>query len=438
MLDTARAAKRASRVMARLGPEQRSAALSAIAEALRVDAHAILAANARDLEAAMPSVGESMSKAAFDRLKLDGSKLTGLAEAVEQLAAFEDPLGRISLATELDDGLCLYRVACPIGVVGVIFESRPDAMVQIASLCVRSGNAALLKGGSEAAHSNRALFESISRAVAAAGIPDGALGLLEARSDVDVLLGANGIVDLIVPRGSNDLVRSIQARTTIPVLGHAEGLCHLYVDATADLGKALRLVVDAKTSYPSACNAVETLLVHLDVAPAFLPAVVSVLSKRGVEVRCDERSRALAGAENTMAASEEDWRTEYCDLVLSVRMVDSLREAIDFINEFGSGHTDAIVTEDRDSWETFFAEVDSAGVYLNASTRFADGYRYGFGAEVGISTGKLHPRGPVGLEGLVTYKYKLVGNGHIVCDYTGPQARRFTHRNLMPGGYEPC
>jgi len=320
-------------------------------------------------------------------------------------------------------------------VIGVIFESRPDALVQIASLCIKSGNAVLLKGGREAKASNRALFDTIVEAVSAAGVPSDALALFEEREDVDALLAADGLVDLIVPRGSNALVRSIQERTSIPVLGHAEGLCHVYVDESADLDKALGIVVDAKTSYPSACNSVETLLVHEGVAEAFLPRVVDALSPMGVELRGDEIARRIAPLTPTSA---EDWDTEYCDLVLSVHVVESLDEAVDFINTHGSAHTDAIVTDDDAAWERFFAEVDAAGVYRNASTRFADGYRYGFGAELGISTGKLHPRGPVGLAGLVTYKYKLVGDGHVSTDYTGPRARRFSHRNLLGEESREC
>jgi glutamate-5-semialdehyde dehydrogenase len=425
--------------MARLSADRRSEALRAVARRLTEREAEILAANARDLEAARPALDSgAMSRALFDRLRLDADKLAGLASGVEQLASFADPLGVVGLGTELDDGLRLYRVTCPIGVIGVIFESRPDALVQIATLCLKSGNAALLKGGREALHSNRILFDVVRSAAVDAGLPQDALALFMDRADVDALLEADGLVDLIVPRGSNALVRSIQERTSIPVLGHADGLCHIYVDARADLEKALSIVVDAKTTYPSACNSVETLLVHEAVAEAFLPRVVASCQDRGVEVRCDERSRTYVGDRQVVEAADSDWRTEYCDLILSVCLVNSVDEAIDFINDHGSAHTDAIVTDDDETWDCFFAGVDSAGVYRNASTRFADGYRYGFGAEVGISTGKLHPRGPVGLEGLVTYKYKLVGDGHVTADYSGPRARRFSHRNLLEEGVREC
>src|SRR5205085_5631839 len=305
-----------------------------------------------------------------------------------------------------------------------------DALVQITALCFKSGNAVLLKGGREAEHSNRALFEIIQAAAASAALPGDAMALLERREDVNEMLKAEGLVDLIIPRGSNALVRFVQENTNVPVLGHADGLCHVYVDRAADLEKALAITADAKLSYPAACNAVETLLVHADVAREFLPAMTERLRAGGVEVRADRRSRAALGAVKVTDATEEDWRTEYCDLILSVKVVDTLDEAIAHVNAYGSRHTEAIITEDAAAFERFFAEVDAAGVYWNASTRFADGFRYGFGAEVGISTAKLHPRGPVGLEGLVTYKYKLVGAGHTVTDYTGQNARQFTHRRI--------
>jgi glutamate-5-semialdehyde dehydrogenase len=429
----ARRAKAAARLLARLGDAERAGALAAVAAGLRDGAGRILEANARDLDAARPLVASgAMAEALYRRLKLDGAKVRELVAGVEQVAALGDPIGRVTLATELDDGLELRRVTCPIGVVGVVFESRPDALTQIASLCLRSGNAVLLKGGSEAEHTNRALFGIVRAAAVSAGVPGDALALLGGREDVAALLGAHEWVDLVVPRGSNALVRYVQENTLIPVLGHAEGICHVYVDRAADLGRALDVVVDAKAQYPAACNSVETLLVHEAVAAAFLPAAVARLGAAGVEVRCDERAAAAAGRAGVAPARDADWDTEYCDLVLSVRVVDSLDEAIDHVNAHGSRHTDAILTEDDGAWERFSAEVDAAGVFRNASTRFADGFRYGFGAELGISTGKLHPRGPVGLEGLVTYKYKLVGRGHVVADYTGPDARPFAHRPIPP------
>jgi glutamate-5-semialdehyde dehydrogenase len=431
VLEAAQQAKAASARLARLTTEEKNRALTQMARALESHARDILAANRLDLDAARPLVeaGE-MAEALYRRLKLDQAKLRDMVDGIRQVVALDDPVGAITYAMELDAKLVLTRVNCPIGVVGVIFESRPDALVQITALCFKSGNAVLLKGGPEAEHSNRTLFDILRAAAANAGLPAAAMALLERREDVGEMLGAEGSVDLIIPRGSNALVRFVQENTNIPVLGHADGLCHLYVDQAADLEKAFHITIDAKLGYPAACNAVETLLVHRDVAPQFLPGIINMLEANGVEVRADERSRAALDDSNVVDATEADWRTEYCDLILSVRVVDSLDEAIAHINTYGSRHTEAIISEDGAAYERFFAEVDAAGVYWNASTRFADGFRYGFGAEVGISTAKLHPRGPVGLEGLVTYKYRLVGAGHTVIDYSGPDARRFTHRRL--------
>lgn len=430
VIEAAKKAKAASAQLARLSTADKNRALVEIARAIAANADAIFAANHKDLDAAKPLVeaGE-MADALYRRLKLDDGKLRDIVAGVEQVAALEDPIGKVTYATELDDGLRLYRVNCPIGVVGVIFESRPDALVQITSLCFKSSNAVLLKGGREAQHSNRVLFEIIQKAAAGAGFADG-MALLESREDVNEMLKAEGFVDLIIPRGSNALVRFVQENTDIPVLGHAEGICHIYVDRAADLDKAFEIVLDAKLQYPAACNAVETLLVAGDVAREFLPRVVGELQKRGVEVRCDERDLREYELAGTHPATAEDWATEYCDLILSVKVVSGIDEAIQHINTYSSRHTDAIITEDAAAFEKFFAEIDSAGVYWNASTRFADGYRYGFGAEVGISTSKLHPRGPVGLDGLVTYKYKLVGAGHTVGMYSGPEAKSFTHKPL--------
>lgn len=431
VIEAAKRAKAASSVLARISPEQKNHALTGIARAVEASAEKIFEANGKDLDAARPMVetGE-MAESLYRRLKLDEGKLRDIVAGVEQVAALEDPVGQVTLATELDEGLRLYRVNCPVGVVGVVFESRPDALTQVSSLCLKSGNAVLLKGGREAEHSNRALFEIVQRAITDAGLPADMVALLESREDVNEMLKAEGFVDLIIPRGSNALVRYVQQNTVIPVLGHAEGICHIYVDRAADLDKAFEIALDAKLQYPAACNAVETLLVDAEVAREFLPRVISALQAQGVEVRCDERSQKDYAIAGVRLATKEDWQTEYCDLILSVKVVSGMDEAIRHINTFGSRHTDTIITEDEARFERFFAEVDSAGVYLNASTRFADGFRYGFGAEVGISTGKLHPRGPVGLEGLVTYKYKLVGAGHTVGMYSGPGGRQFTHKPI--------
>jgi glutamate-5-semialdehyde dehydrogenase len=430
-MEAARRAATAARRLACLTEEVRNRALVEVAAALETQAEAVLEANARDREAASAQVAAGeMSEALFRRLLLDEAKLETLVLGIRQIARMPDPVGQVSLATELDEGLELFRVTCPIGVVGVIFESRPEALPQIASLCLKSGNAVVLKGGSEAAHSNRKLAELIRGAAVNAGAPSDWLTLLEGRDEVTELLEADEYVDLIVPRGSNGLVRHIQANTAIPVLGHADGVCHVYIDAAADPEQAVAVSVDAKVQYPAACNAVETILVHRDVAPDMLPALVDALSGHRVEVRCDERALSLAGSPSVISATDDDWGVEFNDLVVAIKIVDGLEDAIAHVNLYGSGHTEAIVTDDDSAFERFFAEVDAAGVYRNASTRFADGLRYGFGAEVGISTGKLHPRGPVGLEGLVTYKYKLVGAGHIVSSYSGSNARAFTHRRI--------
>jgi glutamate-5-semialdehyde dehydrogenase len=432
--DAARRAKLAAGALAALSGDQKDQALLAVASALEERATEILHANALDLAAARELVDTgAMSESIYQRLELSETKLRGLVAGIERLATLDDPVGHTSFAMELDHGLRLDRVTCPIGVVGVIFESRPDALPQIVALCLKSGNAILLKGGSEAQRSNRTLADVITSAATAAGIPTDAVVLLESREDVAALLGTHESVDLIIPRGSSALVRHIQANTIIPVLGHAEGICHVYVDAAADLEKALDIVIDAKVQYPAACNAAETLLVHRAVAARFLPEAVAALQRRGVEVRCDVPAHALLNMPGEAPATDADWAAEYGDLVLAVRVVDSLEEAIRHINTYGSRHTETIVTDDQLTFERFFAEVDAAGVFLNASTRFADGYRYGFGAEVGISTGKLHPRGPVGIDGLVTYKYRLVGDGHIVARYSGAEARPFLHQRLDTG-----
>ncbi|MEG0768094.1 MAG: glutamate-5-semialdehyde dehydrogenase, partial [Clostridia bacterium] len=320
----------------------------------------------------------------------------------------------------------LYRDSCPIGVIGVIFEARPDALVQIASLCIKSGNAVLLKGGREALETNRALFHALSAAALEAGLPDGFAALLETREDVADMLSLDDCIDLIIPRGSNAFVRHILDNSRIPVLGHADGICHVYIDDSAQIDMAVRIAVDSKAQYVAVCNAAETLLVHAQVAPAFWPALAEGMRAAGVALRgCPRACAQLACA----AATDADWDTEYLDYVLSVRVVDTLDEAIDHINRHGSGHTDAIVTRDEQAASRFLQRVDSAGVYWNCSTRFADGYRYGFGAEVGISTGKIHARGPMGLEGLCIYKYKMLGHGQTVQEQLDG-AWQYTHRSL--------
>ncbi len=422
--EAARAAKEASFRLAALPAGRRSAALLCAADALEARRGAIFAANAEDVAQAER---EGMNAPALKRLRFDEGKLRDVCAGLRALAAMPDPVGREQLRTELADGLVLSRVACPIGVVGVVFESRPDALVQIAGLCLRSGNAVLLKGGREAARSNAALFGALTEAGREAGMPDGWAGLMTTREEVGALLEMDEWVDLIIPRGSNAFVREIMSRSRIPVLGHSDGVCHLYLDAGCDVEMACRVAVDAKTQYPAACNAVETLLVHEKELHRALPAVASALREAGVTLRGDERVCEAIACE---AATEDDWRAEYLSLTLSIRAVDSLEEAVAHINRYGSHHTDAIVTEDDAAAERFLSLVDSAGVYRNCSTRFADGYRYGFGAEVGIATGKLHARGPMGVEGLCSYKYLLRGHGDTVEAFQSGR-RAFTHKRLL-------
>ena len=424
------AARSAALAMAPLSNEARNRALAAMADAIDENPERILEANAEDVAAAEPLVASGeMSEPLLRRLELSERKIAQMADGVRAVAALPDPLGVARMATLLDEELTLRRVTCPLGVIAAVFESRPDALVQIASLCLKSGNAAILKGGREAARTNRLMSELLRGAAASAGeVPADALQLVEAREDVQALLSRDDAVDLLIPRGSNEFVRYIKEHSNIPVLGHADGICHLYVDEAADTEMAVRLTFDAKTQYPAVCNAIETLLVHEKKAGEFLPRAAGALKEKGVAIRgCDATRDILASAG---AATEEDWGTEYLDLILSVRVVESLTEAVDHINRYGSRHTDAIVTSDEAAARTFLARVDAASVMWNASTRLADGFRYGFGAEVGIATDKIHARGPVGLEGLVTYKYQLEGNGHLVSDYEGADARAFLHRPL--------
>ena len=423
LLQRAAGVRRAAMALGQLGDGDRRAAVLAMADALEADAALIVAANQADLEAA---AAEDLAPALVARLKLDAAKLAGAIEGVRQVAALPDPLGVRQLHRELDDGLVLERLSVPLGVVGVIFEARPDAVMQIASLAIRSGNGAMLKGGREASRSCAAILAALQRGLAASAVAPAALELLTSREESLALLRLDGLVDLIIPRGSNALVQFIQDNTRIPVLGHADGICHLYVDQEVDIALALRVALDSKTQYPAACNAIETLLLHRAVAPRFLAAALPAFAAAGVELRGDAEACALGVPE---AAAEADWGTEYSDLILAVRLVDSLEEALAHIGRHGSRHTDAICTSNAATAETFLRGVDSAGVYLNCSTRFADGFRYGFGAEVGISTQTLPPRGPVGLEGLVTYRYLLRGDGHIAADYASG-TRAFSHRDL--------
>ncbi|HEX8187762.1 MAG TPA: glutamate-5-semialdehyde dehydrogenase [Pyrinomonadaceae bacterium] len=430
--ELARRAKAASRRLATLPRVLRDAALCAAAGALEARAAEVVAANERDCAEAARAVAEGrMTAATFRRLRTDGKGVAEMAARVRDVAALEDPLGRALAVTELDDRLTLTKVSCPLGVVGVVFEARPEVVPQVASLALKSGNACLLKGGAEAARTNEALYTIWREALARfEGVPADAALLLRTRGEVSAMLALDGEIDLIIPRGSKEFVRHVAAHSRIPVLGHGEGVCHVYVDAAADLRKALAVVIDSKTQYPAACNAAETVLVHEGVAPGFLPSLVAALGSAGVEVRACTRTAALLPPPHGLVpATEDDWATEYSDMVVSVKTVGGFDEALRHIGRYGSRHTEAIVTEDGGAAARFLAEVDAAGIYHNASTRFADGFRYGLGAELGISTGKLHARGPVGLEGLTTYKYLLAGDGHTVASYGGG-GRSFKHRKL--------
>jgi glutamate-5-semialdehyde dehydrogenase len=420
----------AARHLAVLPTAERNRAIEAIALALEADSAAILAANQADCEAAL---AEGLAKPLYGRLKLDAEKLKGAIAGVRDVGRLPDPVGVMQIHRELDTQLIMQRITCPLGVLGVIFESRPDALVQIATLAIKSGNGVILKGGKEAIRSCEALTRAIHRGLAQVDINPAVVRLLTTREETLELLRLDQLVDLIIPRGSNAFVRFVQDNTRIPVLGHADGICHLYLDQAADRQQAIALTLDAKTQYPSACNTIETLLVHQQIAAQFLPEIVTALQAAQVEVRGDRITQSLLDADrySIAAAIDTDWATEYSDLILSIKVVDSLEAAIDHINTYGSRHTEAIVTEDAEAAAKFMAQVDAAGVFHNCSTRFADGFRYGFGAEVGISTQKMPPRGPVGLEGLVTYKYQVVGRGHIVKSYSGEEAKSFTHRDLI-------
>ena len=425
-------AQRAALDLAKLSDDERREGLLSIADAIDDRHEEILEANEKDVAAGQRMLEEGeYSQALVDRLKLSESKLESITEMVRSVAGQADPLEKTLAARRLDEGLELYKVAVPIGVVGTVFESRPDALVQIAALSLKSGNAVILKGGSEASHSNRVLYDVIREATAE--LPDGWAQLIEAREDVDALLEMDDSVDLLMPRGSSEFVQHVQDNTSIPVLGHTEGVCHVYVDDAADLEMAADVAYDAKVQYPAVCNAVETLLVHEDVAEEFLPGMVERYEDAGVELRGDDAVREVVEMD---AATEDDWSTEYGDLVLSVKLVDSLEESLDHVTTYGSKHTESIVTEDDERAGRFMRSLDSASVFHNASTRFADGYRFGLGAEVGISTGKIHARGPVGLEGLTTYKYHLEGDGHLVATYAGENAKPFLHEE-MAGDWTP-
>ncbi|MBN1115376.1 MAG: glutamate-5-semialdehyde dehydrogenase [Oligoflexia bacterium] len=436
ILELAKKAKAASVKISFMDEKTKNSALKKIAQAIDDNRASILEQNRKDIEFSeeLLKKGE-MTKALIGRLKLDDEKINVIIKGINDVMSLEDPSNRVLWAKELDKGLELYRVSCPIGVLGIIFESRPDVVPQIVSLAVKSGNVVILKGGKEAINTNTILVDIINRTLQATDtFPSNVVNLINTREDVGKMLELDEYIDLIIPRGSNDLVKYIKSNTRIPVLGHADGICHVYIDESADIDKAVRISVDSKIQYPSACNAVETILINKRISEKVLPQLVTELDKNRVVIRADDATINVVSKTNRdikiEKATEKDWSTEYSDMIVSVKIVDDLNSAIEHINSYGSGHTDCIVTEDREHAGLFMNMIDSAGVYHNASTRFADGFRYGLGAEVGISTNRIHARGPVGLEGLVTYKYKLYGSGQIVAEYSGKNAKKFTHKNI--------
>lgn len=461
--------REAAILLSALKADVKNAALENIALRLEADKGHIAEVNARDVERAETA---GLPAPVIKRLRMDEDKVVTAAAGIRSLITLDDPAGKLMQTTEISEGLTLRKVTCPIGVVGVIFESRPDALIQIACLCLKSGNAVILKGGSEAADTNRLLTDIIKSATAGSGktdsvscpeLPDCWINQLETRAEINEILKMDGDIDLLIPRGSNAFVKYIMDNTRIPVIGHSDGICHCYVDSSADVGMAVKIAVDAKTQYAAVCNAMETLLVHRDAAPALLPALWDALNGNGassgggistgggvsadggdglyyadspptpgrprVEIRGDAETARILKGRSVTAASGDDWGAEYLDYILAVKIVDSIDEAIGHINRYGSHHTDVIITENADSARKFFQYVDSANVFHNCSTRFSDGFRYGFGAEVGVSTSKIHARGPVGLDGLVTYKYLLSGSGDTVADYESGR-RKYTHKTL--------
>ena len=405
----AKNAKIASKKLATLPTELKNKALLAIAEAIENNTDLIFEANQKDLSKAKGKVQESV----YNRLKLDKNKMRDMIQGIVDVYELEDPIGKVLMQRSLDTGLILSKISCPIGVLGIIFEARPDVISQISALAIKSSNAVILKGGKESINTNKSIMSIIQSALdSVEGFPRDVLTQVFSREDVNEMLTQDKYIDLIIPRGGNSLVQYVKSNTKIPVLGHADGICHIFVDEFADFEKAKKIIIDSKTQYPSACNSVETLLIHKNYD------------------RKNELLQNLKDADINLVFEPESWHKEYSDKILSVKEVSSLEDAIEHINEFSSGHTESIVTENRENAELFMSAVDSSGVYHNVSTRFADGFRYGFGAEVGISTSKTHARGPVGLDGLTIYKYTLQGNGDIVKDYV-EGSKKFNHRDLL-------
>jgi glutamate-5-semialdehyde dehydrogenase len=419
--DLIKEAKKATVGMSVLSTDVKNRALEAMAVALDKNRSKILEENKKDLD----DVRDKIPGPMYKRMVVDDGKIDEMVKGVRSVESLADPVGEVMSSLEMDDGLTLYQIRCPVGMLGVVFESRPDVVPQIMSLCLKSGNCVAFKGGSEAYRTIKAIFDVLREAASGSGVPESAFVLLESREDFKEILDLDEYIDLLIPRGSNSFVRYVQENTRIPVLGHAAGICHIYVDKDVDQDMALDVSLDAKTQYPAVCNSVENILVNSEISEQFVPKLLSAMAGKGVEVRGDERVQGIVPG--TKAAKEEDWYEEYDDLIVAVKVVDSLEEAIDFINSHSSHHTDAIMTSDMHKASVFAKMVDSADVFVNASTRFADGYRFGKGAEVGISTNKIHARGPMGMEGLMIYKYVLIGNGQVVRDYVGKDAKQFKH-----------
>lgn len=410
IVELCRAARTAGRQLAQAPTDTKNRALREAATRLRAESAALLTANRIDVDSGRKA---GLSTALIDRLRLNESRIEAMAKGLEQIAQLPDPVGETIAQWKRPNGLEIGQVRIPLGVVGVIYESRPNVTADAAGLCLKAGNAVVLKGGKEAIASNLAIADAIRAGVSAAGLPEAAVQLVHTtdREAVTVLLRQSEFIDVIVPRGGPSLIKAITESSSIPVIQHYAGICHTYVDRHADLAMAESICFNAKVQRPGVCNAMETMLVHQTVASTFLPKIIARLHAANVEIRGCERTRAIVN--DTNPASEEDWRTEYLDLILSVKVVDSLSDAIGFINTYGTGHSDAIVTDHYDRARRFLREVDSACVYVNASTRFTDGFEFGFGAEVGISTNRLHARGPMGLRELTTYKYVIYGSGQI-------------------------
>lgn len=429
LIDLVKNAKDSTYKLQSLSTDIKNKALLEIADKLEQNKNIIFEANKKDLEYAKKLLDENkISLSMFNRLKLDENKMIDIISGIKDVLKLEDPINKVLLETELDDNLLLKKISCPIGLIAVIFEARPDVISQISSLCIKSSNAVILKGGAEGENTNKAIFNIINETLESIeDFPKNSVNLVFTRDDIKELLSMDKYVDLIIPRGGNSLVQYIKSNTNIPVLGHADGICHLYIDESANQEKALKICLDSKSQYPSACNAVETILINKNIANEYLPKLYNLFKENNIKMNGCEAVRKILNQSDIGEVKE--WHLEYGDKEVSLKIVENTEEAYNHINKYGSHHTDSIVSENKDNIEKFMTYVDSANVYTNTSTRFSDGFRYGFGAEVGISTNKTHARGPVGLEGLTIYKYKLFGNYQIVDDYVSHRSS-FKHKRI--------